>query len=118
MKINIDNPNQLMSHFVLHDADVAKEVSETEQWKKEKTITATVQFNGVSVPAHVMEQVLQDLFRQTQEHYRKEYNADNFDTAVTLACEKKIKDTMQKVMEAAQLFVDTVDYQYYSDGKL
>lgn len=92
MEINIENPSQLLSHLLLEDIVVADKVRDTEAFQKDRKVTATVQMNGVEVPAEVMESVLQKLFEQVQCHYRNQYDADAFDRRV----EEKAKQILQE----------------------
>lgn len=92
MDINIKDPSQVLSHVLLQDRSVASKVRGTEQFQKDKTITATVQMNGVEVPASVLEDVLKRLFGQVEARYRERYSADAFDKRV----EEKAKELLQQ----------------------
>lgn len=71
MKINVDNPAQLLSHVMLQNRSVVDAVVATEEWKENGTVTATVSFNGVEVPAEALEEVLQhfvDIIKKSCEY--------------------------------------------------
>lgn len=59
MKIDINKQEQLLSHVLLQNTEVATAVAETPEWTEDGVIKATVQFNGVEVPAETLEEVLQ-----------------------------------------------------------
>lgn len=76
MKIQLDNPAQMLSHFLLENAEVAKAVSKTEDWTERDTITATIFMNGVEVPAETFEAVLQNFWGQIERRFEEKYASD------------------------------------------
>jgi hypothetical protein len=99
MKIDIENPNRLLSLFLLENVDIVNSVAETKELKDNGRIIATVKMNGVEVPAEVMENVLQNLINQVEEHYREQYNADAFDKRVEDRAEQILKEHADNVLE-------------------
>ena len=73
MKIELDNPGQMLSHFLLEDRDVAMDVSQTDRFQHDDEIIATVFMNGVEVPAEVFEKVLKNFWEQVERHFEEKY---------------------------------------------
>lgn len=99
MEINIENPKQLLSHFLLADIGVAEKVRKTEPFQDQRTITATVQMNGVEVPAEVFEKVLNNLLDQVKVHYREQYDADAFDRRVEDRAKQILKEHADNALD-------------------
>jgi spore coat polysaccharide biosynthesis protein SpsF (cytidylyltransferase family) len=99
MKIDINNPSQLLSHLLLEDVDLVMVVSETSKWKEDGIIEATCQFNGVDVTADVLEKVLQNFVKQIEDHCREKYDANNIDKLVEERANEIIKNHADRVLE-------------------
>jgi len=103
MNIDLDNANQILSHCLLHDTNVAVVVAETPEWKDDGKITAKVSFNGIELPGEVMEKVLQDLIAQVREHYKERYDVKNINALVLekakLLIEEKRDDLLSKLSD-------------------
>ena len=112
MKVDIDNPDQMLSRILLEDIDVVTRVANTEQWGK-GIIEATVLFNGVEVPAEILEKVLHSLVKQVEDSLREKYDADRFDERVKEACEEKLQGAARAVIDAAYLFTDNAESIVY-----
>lgn len=99
MEIDLKTPSQLMSHLLLADRDVAKAVAETERHESGEPVLATVYFNGVELPAEVMERVLQNFWDQVHRHYLEKYADEEkaaHDKAVEII-EGQVGDLREKV---------------------
>jgi hypothetical protein len=82
MQIDVENPNQLLSHFLLNDRSLVEAVLETKEWKEEGKLTPTVLINGVEISSESFEKTLQSLLNQVEEHVREKYGADDIDAKV------------------------------------
>lgn len=95
MKIDIENKKQLLSHFLLSNS-VVYQITETDEFKNIKddegmgSITATVFFNDIEIPAQDFEETLQELFEQVNKYYANKYDAENLDAIA----EERAKEMM------------------------
>ena len=99
MKVDIDNPKQMLSHLLLDNVDVVTAVAETINWNKSGEINCTVQFNDVELPASILEDVLHKLFKQVEDHYSEKYQADAFDQRVEEKAKEIVKEHADNVVE-------------------
>jgi len=105
MKIDIDNPAQLLSHVLLQDGDVTKAVAETDQFKDRGEITCTVQFNGVEVPAEKLEEVLAHFVKEVE----KLVDLDSFNDKVEERAKQILSEHADNALEKIQWLTDMVD---------
>ncbi len=103
MQIDIENANQLLSHFQLNDRSLVEAVTETKEWKEEGKLTPTVLINGVEIRSESFEKTLQDLLNQVEEYVREKYGADDIDAKVRERVESevnlRVSDFKQEVSE-------------------
>ncbi|AHX01086.1 hypothetical protein M316_0021 [Nitrincola phage 1M3-16] len=99
MKIDIDNPSQLLSHIMLSDREISEKVAETSNWKENGAIDAKASFNGVEVDGSVLEKVLQEFVKQIEDYFVEKYDADEFDRRVEEKAEAIIKEHADNAAE-------------------
>lgn len=90
MQIDVENPNQLLSHFLLNDRSLVEAVVETKEWKEEGKLTPTVLINGVEIGSESFEKTLQGLLKQVEEYVREKYGADDIDAKVREQVESEV----------------------------
>ena len=95
MLIEMNNPQQLLSHFMLQNSQVVESIAKTTSWVEAEKLIATVSVNGIEIPAETFEEVLQLLFQQVENYYAKEYNAGNFNARV----ETRARELLQEKIE-------------------
>lgn len=106
MKIDIENPAQLLSHVLLQNSEVATKVAETDEWKNNETITCTVQFNGVECEASVLESVLKHFIECVEE----EVDVEGFNDKVQEAAKQILQERAEGIMEKLEQIQRVVDY--------
>lgn len=109
MKININDPSQMLSHVLLGDLDVCKAVRDTKEYKADKTITPTVFMNGIEVPAESLEKALKSLFNQVESHYKEHYQADAFDAKVEEKAVQLLKEHADNAIEKMHNLMMTLE---------
>lgn len=108
MQIDVENPNQLLSHFLLNDRGLVEAVLETKEWKEEGKLTPTVLINGVEISSESFEKTLQGLLDQVEERVREKYGADDIDAKVRERVEsevnRRVRDFRQEMAEKLETF--------------
>lgn len=108
MQIDVENPNQLLSHFLLNDRGLVEAVLETKEWKEEGKLTPTVLINGVEISSESFEKTLRGLLSQVEERVRKKYGADDIDARVREQVEsevnRRVSDFRQEMAEKLETF--------------
>lgn len=99
MKINFEDNSQLLSHCLLQSKEVVGAVSETEEWRKDHTITATVMFNGVEMPGEVLEEVLKFFCNAIEKHYIEKYDVERLDRIIDEKARALLKTEADKALE-------------------
>lgn len=109
MQIDIENPNQLLSHFLLNDRSLVEAVLETKEWKEEGKLTPTVLINGVEISSESFEKTLQGLLNQVEERVREKYGADDIDAKIREQVETEVNlqvsDFKQEMAEKLETFL-------------
>lgn len=90
MKVTINDPEQLLSHVLYCNTDLATTIADTEQWKKEGLIEATLCFNGKEVSAQVLEDALSRFVEIIEDDVKNKYDTDNI--------EKHIEDRARQLL--------------------
>jgi hypothetical protein len=99
MKIKLNDPSQIMSHFVLRSTAVVEALIETEEFKRDGSLIAKVIVNGVEIPADVYEDVLNNLFTQYYDAVRNKYEAPKIDQMVEDKAKELLKQSADNVIE-------------------
>ena len=72
-------------------------------------LKATVQVNGVVIPAEVFENCLQGLMSHVESYYSKTYDADNIDALVEIRAEQLLKDHADNALEKLHALCNTLE---------
>lgn len=107
MKVNLQDPSQLMSHLLLANSNVVEAVIATPQWKSGEGITITAQFNGIEVSAESAEVALQHLFKQQDEYYKQKYA--HVEKEVQKRLEQRIKDEAEKIVDKMRDLIQVLE---------
>lgn len=92
MKFGLTDKNKFMTHLLLEDKNLTTEVAVTPLWTEDMVLEATLQINGVDVPAEYLESFMKGLWAHAEEQLREKYNADSFDRKVEEKAEQLLKD--------------------------
>jgi len=92
MEVSIRDAQQVMSHIVLGDRELATSVASTGMWDDEGKLVATLSMNGVEVSAQILEDVLQKLIAQVEDNIKDEYKVPDIDAMVEEKAKKLIKE--------------------------
>lgn len=95
MKINLNKPSQAVSHLLLEDLDIVGKVKNTKQWKTDRDIRISVQFNGVEMNPETLEKVLYQWQDSNCKTIAEKYDPENFDKRV----EDEVKQRMDKLLK-------------------
>ena len=117
MKVDIYNPKQALSHFVLHVSEKAKEIAETAEWTEKKEINAKIFFNGVEVSGEDFESVMEYFVSYYKDHYAEKYAEKYADV------EQAVEDRAQKLIKehadnALDVLVELQDKLYNAENLL
>ena len=94
MKINMNDPAQLLSHIMLEgDKEFIGKLIETDVWKNEHVIIATVQFNGVEISAESAEKTLHRLYADIEKQIEEKYSD------VDAEVERRVKIRMRQFLD-------------------
>lgn len=72
MKFGMKKNDTMMQHLMLCDYSIVEKVVATDGWKVDKELHATLQINGVEVPAEVMESFMLSLWERAKSQYEDE----------------------------------------------
>lgn len=101
----VDNAKILMSHLALQDAKTAGRIAATAEWTENEVMTAEVKINGVDVPAHVFEELLQHWYASIEKQIEDQTGFLKLATAVETAAKEllndKAKNLSQKMNDVA-----------------
>lgn len=97
MKFNLNDCSIFMSHLLLEDATLADKVSHTKPWLDNQTLEATLQINGVEVPASHIEDFMKSLWKRHEESVESGYKIlktkqDDFNNQVELKAKEILRD--------------------------
>lgn len=92
MKVDISNPQQIMSHILLCNTALVDKVVSTKEWTELDKLTGELTVNGVTVSAQVLEDALQTIFYQIEEHFKEKYDVDKFDEHVEQKAKQLLKE--------------------------
>lgn len=53
------NPKEVWSHLVLEDHAIATQISKTDEWVNDETLTAELKVNGVTLDPNILQKVLE-----------------------------------------------------------
>lgn len=102
MKLEFDNPNQIISHMILENMEVVNAIIDTEQFKNKEGVTITVFANGVEIPAIIIENTMHQIMKRYEAHVREKYDAPNID--------RMVYDKAQQLLtESANTVIDQID---------
>jgi predicted HAD superfamily phosphohydrolase len=94
MKISLNDPAQLLSHIMLEgDKEFIDKLIETDVWKNEHVVIATVQFNGVEIPAESAEKTLHRLYADIEKQIEEKYSDINAEV------ERRVRFNMKKLLD-------------------
>lgn len=108
MKFNLEDCSVFMSHLLLEDANLAETVSHTLPWLDDQTLEATLQINGVEVPASHLEEFMKSLWKRHEEsvesgHKELKRKQEDFDNQVELRAKEVLRehadDTISKLVD-------------------
>ena len=114
MKVDIENPNQLLSHILLRESEIVSLIADTDKWKNEGVIEARVSFNGIDTDGQLLEDVLQKLFKQVENHYSEQYDADQFDQRVEEKAKALLKEHADNALEKIRELSDQLENIEYT----
>ena len=110
MEFGLDSVEKLVSHWMLHDGDVAMKIAETPEWKasdkRNGGLTARVTVNGVELPFAVFDAFLMD-FVEHEDKKRAEQYAD-LEAEVERRLKQALQDRADKIIEAMDNLRDTL----------
>lgn len=94
---------------MLSEYDVAEKVAITPNWKDSELLEATLQINGVDVPAEVMESFMKDIWNKACKQYSEKYNAVNIDNLVEERAQQLLKDHADDALTKIGELTDTLN---------
>lgn len=99
MKFSIRENKTMMAHLMLGSVDVCEKVRHTPQWADDGELEATLQINGVEVPAQVMEDFLLDLWERAEKAAGEKVDESRFNERVQDAVNKTWEEQTQPILE-------------------
>ena len=99
MKFNLEGCGKFMSHLLLESNDLAGQVSKTSLWVEDGVLEATLQINGVEVPAEHLESFMKGLWEHAENQLRKKYKTEDFDRRVEEKAKQLLKDHADNALE-------------------
>lgn len=99
MQIKDLDHDLLLTHLILHNRKVAEEVAESAQWKEDGIINITVQFNGVEMPAEILEETLQGFVEQIETEISEAVDKDKFEEEVEKRAKQLLNDHADNALE-------------------
>jgi hypothetical protein len=106
MKIDLNDPNQLLSHLLLEDAEVAKAVSKT-LTSSYDNVTPTVQFNGVDMQPETLERVLKHFMKCVENDLMNKYS--NVELEVQRRLEERVQKEAKRITLAMEDFIHSIE---------
>ncbi len=94
MKFDLRNTKTIMVHLMLGDRDLCTKISETPLWTEavDERLEATLQINGIEVPAQVMEDFMKSLWKSACDEAKLKYDGDSFDNRVEEKARQLLKE--------------------------
>lgn len=108
MKIDINDPQQILSHVLL-DSSCVDDIACSVAWTEHGEVNCKVLMNDIEVPAEDVENSLQRLFNQVEKHYREKYNADSIDDMVEQKARELLKNQADNVLEILGTLQSTLE---------
>ena len=99
MKADINDQSQILSHALLENRDIVKAVASTEAWINNQEITVTVQFNGIDLPAEVLEETLKGISDYMDRHYREKYNVNKLEALAEARAVEIVRERAGSVLD-------------------
>lgn len=94
MKFGLKKNDSMMQHLMFScGMDALDSIRKTPQWKDEGILEATLQINGVDIPAEVMESFMKSLWERAKSHYEEQTNADEFKSKVENRAKELLSDS-------------------------
>lgn len=109
MEVSIRDAQQVMSHIVLGDSDLATSVASTSMWDDEGKLVATLAMNGVQVSAQILEDVLQKLIAQVEDNIKDEYKVPDIDAMVEEKAKELIKEQADNALCKLYKLADSLE---------
>ena len=106
LKVDANNPNQLLSHLLLEDAEVAKSVSKT-LTKADPNVIPTVQFNGVEMKPETLERVLKHFIGCVENELMEKYS--NVELEVQRRLEERVQEEVKHITLAMEEFAQSIE---------
>lgn len=98
MKFDLLNDyNKIISHIVLHDIDLATEVSNTETWKNNRETVAKITVNGIEVPFEKIEEYFHDVAKRMHEDAKEKYS--DVEKEVQRRLEKRLEEEVEPILQ-------------------
>ena len=99
MKFKFEDESAFMNHLLLESRGLATSVSKTKLWTESETLEATLQINGVDVPAEHLESFMKSLWDRAVEQLRTRYKADDFDRQVEEKAKQLLKSHADNALD-------------------
>jgi hypothetical protein len=97
MKIDIENPQEVLSHIVLENRESVDKIIETKEFKENGELNAVVFVNGVEIPGEIFEQVMNNIINQVEQRVREKYNAPDIDEMVNTKTRETINEIFYRI---------------------
>lgn len=108
MKFNLDHKVAL-SHLVLQNTDLAIQLADTPLWLNQGVLEATLQINGVDVPAELIEQTMQELYTRCEKYFKEKYDSAKFDQRVEERAQEILKDHADNALERMYKLINVLE---------
>ncbi len=108
----VNDASIMMSHLPLQDAETAKAISETDQWREDQVMTAEVKINGVEIPSHIFEELLKHWYTSIERQIAQEKGVLALRETVKRQAEEMVQNKM------ADLVNKLSDLNYHIDHLL
>jgi len=102
MEFTIEQNKTMMAHLMLSSESVSTEVARTTDWIDNEELVATLQINGVEVPATVMEEFMKGLWVRAKDDAKYKYDGEKFEQRVEDRANQLLKDHADNALEQLQ----------------
>lgn len=109
MKFNLDNHKVALSHLVLQNTELAIQLADTPLWLNQGVLEATLQINGVDVPAELIEQTMQELYARCEDHFDEKYDSAKFDQRVEERAQELLKEHADNALERMYKLINVLE---------
>ncbi|MCP4988858.1 MAG: hypothetical protein GY928_23235 [Colwellia sp.] len=99
MKFDLRNNRTMMSHLMLSDRDLCMKIRDTPLWTDGGTLEATLQINGIEVPAQVIEDFMKSLWERSCKEAKLKYDGDSFEDRVEAKARQLLKEHSGKALD-------------------